>query len=182
MRHPVTALALSLAVLAAAASPASAQTPASSAQPGGKLQQMHQRDKGSSSETQAVAHAADGFYKALNQMFTGDLTLMTQVWSHADDVTYMGPGGGFQTGWVAVLADFEKQARMKLGGKVSPAEVHITAGSNIAVVSNYERGENSNAGGKPQTVSLRATSLFRKENGVWKMIGHHTDTLPYLKN
>jgi ketosteroid isomerase-like protein len=30
-------------------------------------------------------------------------------------------------------------------------------------------------------VSIRATNLFRKENGAWKMIGHHTDLLPFLE-
>ena len=34
--------------------------------------------------------------------------------------------------------------------------------------------------GKPQAVSIRATNLFRKEDGTWKMIGHHTDLLPFL--
>jgi ketosteroid isomerase-like protein len=133
-----------------------------------------------SKDAKAVARAADGFYKALNVMFTGDLAPMTKVWSHADDVTYMGPGGGFQTGWAAVQAEFQKQADMKLGGHVGPTDMTITAGATIGIVSDYERGENTNAAGKTETVSLRATSLFRKEHGVWKMIGHHTDTLPYL--
>jgi len=133
-----------------------------------------------SRDAKAVARAADGFYKALNVMFTGDLAPMIQVWSHADDVTYMGPGGGFQTGWSAVRAEFQKQADMKLGGKVGPTDMQITAGATIGIVSDYERGENIKDG-KTETVSLRATSLFRKEHGVWKMIGHHTDTLPYLK-
>jgi ketosteroid isomerase-like protein len=35
--------------------------------------------------------------------------------------------------------------------------------------------------GKPQQVSIRATNTFRKENGQWKMIGHHTDLLPFLQ-
>jgi hypothetical protein len=29
-------------------------------------------------------------------------------------------------------------------------------------------------------VKLRATNSYRMENGVWKMVGHHTDPLPYL--
>ena len=33
------------------------------------------------------------FYTALNAMFTGDMKLMNDVWSHAADVTYMGPAG-----------------------------------------------------------------------------------------
>jgi ketosteroid isomerase-like protein len=34
----------------------------------------------------------------------------------------------------------------------------------------------------PEKVSIRATNIYRKENGQWKMIGHHTDLLPYLAN
>jgi len=34
--------------------------------------------------------------------------------------------------------------------------------------------------GKAEKVMLRATNVFRKENEQWKMIGHHTDTLPFL--
>ncbi len=132
-------------------------------------------------ETAAVRAAAGQFYSALDALFTGEVGPMIQVWSHADDVTYMGPGGGFQVGWAAVLANLQAQANLKLGGKVGSAEMQVTAGSEIAVINNYERGENTNAGGTAQVVALRATSIFRKENGAWKMIGHHTDTLPYLK-
>jgi ketosteroid isomerase-like protein len=58
--------------------------------------------------------------------------------------------------------------------------MRVTVGTEIAVVSCYEKGENTNAKGETQKVSIRATNIFRKENGEWKMIGHHTDLLPYL--
>ena len=132
-------------------------------------------------DEQPVRNAVAQFYAALNEMFTGELGQMKKVWSHADDVTYMGPGGGFQVGWNDVLKNWEAQAAMKLGGKVEPADMRITVGTDLAVVSNYEKGENINAKGEPQKVSIRATNLFRKENGAWKMIGHHTDLLPYLE-
>jgi ketosteroid isomerase-like protein len=54
-------------------------------------------------------------------------------------------------------------------------------GRDIAVTHNFERGENVDGEGRRQTVSIRATNLFRKEKGEWKMIGHHTDLLPHLK-
>ncbi len=132
-------------------------------------------------EEQSLRNAVSQFYSALNVLFTGDSGPMQTVWSHAQDVVYMGPGGGLLVGWEQVLADWEAQANMKLGGKVEPEEMHIVAGPALAVVYNYERGENSNAHGKPQQVSIRATNLFRKEHGKWKMIGHHTDLLPYLQ-
>ena len=68
---------------------------------------------------------------------------------------------------------------MKLGGEVKPGEMRMTAGRDLAVVSNCETGENAGPGGKSRKVDIRATNLFRKEDGKWKMIGHHTDMLPY---
>ena len=129
---------------------------------------------------QAALAATAQFYAALNQMFTGDLAPMKEVWPHADDVTYMGPTGGFDKGWSQVLKNWEAQAAMKLGGKVEAVDMRVTAGGDIAVVSDYEHGENTNAKGEVQKVSIRATNIFRKEDGKWKMIGHHTDLLPYL--
>ena len=131
-------------------------------------------------DEQGVRQAVAQFYTALNTMFTGELGPMKEVWAHANDVTYMGPGGGFQVGWDQVLAEWEAQAAKKLGGKVEPADIRITAGQDLAIVSDIEKGENTNAAGKVEKVSIRATNLFRKERGKWKMIGHHTDLLPYL--
>jgi ketosteroid isomerase-like protein len=127
-----------------------------------------------------IAAAAADFYAALNALFQGELAPMAEVWSHADDVTYMGPDGGFQVGWKEVLAEWEKQAAMELGGRVEPEGTRIIRDRDLAVTHNFERGENVNTGGMPGSVSIRATNLFRKENGTWKMIGHHADRLPYL--
>ena len=41
-------------------------------------------------------------------------------------------------------------------------------------------GNESGCRGNIVPVSIRATNIFRKENGAWKMIGHHTDLLPFL--
>ena len=132
------------------------------------------------SDEQQVRKAAMQFYSALNAMFTGDLEPMKDIWSHADDVTYMGPTGGFQVGWSQVLAIWETQATMKMGGNVDSADMRIVVGQNLAVTSNYEKGKNTNVDGKSQSVSIRATNVFRKENGKWKMIAHHTDLLLLL--
>lgn len=133
------------------------------------------------SDEKAVGDAAGRFYSALNAMFTGDATPMKEVWSHQSDVTYMGPSGGFQVGWERVAPVWDAQAARKLGGAVHPTQMHTVVGGDLAIVSNYEEGENTNAGGKPEKVSIRATNVFRKEQGTWKMIGHHTDLLPFLK-
>ena len=131
-------------------------------------------------EQKAVTAAAEQFYRALNVMFTGALAPMLEVWSHAGDVTYMGPGGDFRVGWDQVLASWKEQAAMKLGGTVRSDNMRVTVGHDLAVTHNIETGENVKDG-KALKVSIRATNVFRKEGGTWKMIGHHTDLLPYLK-
>ncbi len=52
---------------------------------------------------------------------------MKEIWSHADDVIYMGPGGGTRIDWIAVLADWERQAALKLGGEVQHGPVAVPA-------------------------------------------------------
>lgn len=135
---------------------------------------------GTESDEKAVAEAASQFYAALNTMFAGDVGPMKDVWSHAADVTYMGPTGGFDVGWDQVAKSWDAQAAMKLGGRVDASDLRVTVGRDVAVTSGYEKGVNTNAKGVAETVSIRATNVFRKEDGRWKMIGHHTDLLPYL--
>jgi ketosteroid isomerase-like protein len=138
-------------------------------------------DRPTDTEARAIHRANEIFYAALNAMFDGDLQPMTKIWSHAADVTYLGPDGSFRVGWEATLKDWQKQAAMKLGGKVEPQEIHITVGRDLAIAHNYEVGDNV-IDGKPTKVRIRATNLYRKEGGEWKMIGHHTDLLPFLDN
>ncbi|MCA9101264.1 MAG: DUF4440 domain-containing protein [Planctomycetales bacterium] len=132
-------------------------------------------------DTRAVADAAGKFYAALNELFEGNVQPMEQVWSHAADVAYMGPGGGMQVGWDEVLANWRMQAARKLGGEVHPEKMRVNVGQDLAVARNFEVGENV-VDGEPRRVRIRATSLFRRENDQWKMIGHHTDLLPFLEN
>lgn len=131
-------------------------------------------------KNQTVQQAQDSFYEALNEMFTGNVEPILQVWSHAEDVVYMGPGGGKQVGWKAIEQIWQEHAAMKLGGKIEPRDVSFMEGQEISVVQNIEYGENTNAKGKVEAVSIRATNVFRKEAGEWKMVSHHTDLLPYL--
>lgn len=134
----------------------------------------------SATDDDAVRKAVAGFYSALNAMFGGDVEPMAAVWSHADDVSYMGPEGGIIGGWEDVLAQWSEQAAMKLGGEVEPGELHVVIGESLAIVENEENGKNINTGQGTADVNIRATNIFRKEDGEWKMIGHHTDLLPFL--
>lgn len=128
----------------------------------------------------AVQQANDQFYAALNALFKGDTQAMDAAWSHADDVTCLGPDGKFLVGWDQVRQSWDLHAKTMLGGSIRPEDVHATTGEDLATVQCFEVGDNI-VDGKPVQVKLRATNIFRKENGQWKMIGHQTDKLPFLE-
>jgi ketosteroid isomerase-like protein len=132
-------------------------------------------------DAEAVAKANDQFYAALDAIFEGNLAPMDAVWSHADDVTYLPPDGTLVVGWEQVRASWQKQAAKKFGGHVGPQDVHITVGSDLASVCNFEKGVNPNVDGKKQSISIRSSKVFRKENGAWKLISDHADPLPFLQ-
>ncbi len=131
-------------------------------------------------DTATVDRAVVAFHDALNLLFQGDAEPMKNLWSHADDITYMGPMGGFNLGWSAISSIWDKQADLKLGGNVIAENIHVAMSPSLAVCHYMEKGSNL-VDGEKQEVSLRTTTTFRKENGIWKVIGHHTDTLPYLE-
>ena len=68
----------------------------------------------------AVRQAADQFYDALNAMFTGNIAPMKSVWSHADDVAYMGPGGSIKIGWDKVLRTGRARPRASSAARWCP--------------------------------------------------------------
>lgn len=140
--------------------------------------------KAGDGDEKAVLTANVEFYKALNQMFAGELTLMKELCSHASDVIYMGPGGDFLVGWPKVQVEWERQAAMKMGGKLEAMEPHVILSTNgdMATVCNIEKGKNKDNKGEMREISIRATNTFRKEGGKWKMVGHHVDLLSNFKD
>ena len=122
-----------------------------------------------------VRQAADAFYAALNSMFTGDMGPMNAIWSHAPDVTNMGPFGDRQVGWKEVGAQFKREAKMKLGGWVVPQDVLVRVSGDLGYTVCIEHGEHMSAAGKPITVEHRATNIFRREAGKWQLVHHQTD-------
>ena len=127
-----------------------------------------------------INEAVDQFYKALNAIIAGDIEPMKEIWSHADDVTYLDPSGAFLVSWNDVLASWQKQADLNIGGDVHPENLHLIEVDNPAVTHNYEIGT-SRLRGDNEPVNIRVTNVFRKEDGRWKIISHHTDLMNILE-
>lgn len=131
-------------------------------------------------EAKAVSMAIDNFYSALNILFKGNAQPMKEAWSHADEVTYMGPDGLYLMGWDNIEQMWNSVAVLKLGGRVSPQKMHTVIGVDMALINCIEVGENE-VNGKAENVSIRSSTILSKRNGTWKVIAHQTDLLGYMK-
>lgn len=124
-------------------------------------------------ESLRVANAQ--LYEALNRMFKGEIEPINNVWSHSEEITYMGPFGGLHSGWAQVREEFANVAALKIGGKISSESLEVRVMGDVGYTVCVEVGENLDSEGNPVPVSHRATNIFMKENGIWKLVHHHTD-------
>lgn len=130
------------------------------------------------SDTAAVAAAVDQWFVALNAMVAGDPEPFATLFSHADDVLYMSGEGTFRVGWDATWADWREQAAKSLGGHVSGSDIHIIVNGDLATVGLVAHATINAPDGNTQEIRVRQTHVFRKEDGAWKMIVHHADSIP----
>ena len=126
----------------------------------------------------AVQAANKGWYIALNAMLNGDPAPFADVYSHAEDVSYMSAEGGLRVGWDATWSDWQAQAELARGGHVEEIDNHTIVNGDMAVVQTVEKGVVNNREGVGVEQVARETSVFRREDGNWKMVAHHADLLP----
>ena len=133
-----------------------------------------------------IRQASEQFYAALNRTINGDPGPMMEVWSHGSDVATMHPLGGRETGWEEVRASWEQVAQGMSDGQVSlDGLVVVPLSDDVAYTLGTENGQ-ARLGDETMAVLLgvhidwRVTNIYRREEGEWKMVHHHTDVSPAL--
>ena len=115
--------------------------------------------------------------EAETALHDGDPRLRIDLWSHDDRVTLFGAAMG-GTGWAEIEPIFER-----LGASFSDCESYeneiIAAGASgdLAYTVAIEHTTASINGGAPTPYKLRATTVFRRDGGDWKVVHRHGDTL-----
>ncbi len=132
-----------------------------------------------SADEQAVRASVEQWIVVLNAMLNGDPKPFAEIYSHADDVMYMGAEGSYRIGWQAIYADWSAQAAASSGGEVKAIDVHVVVSGDMAMASHVTTGPVQQPDGKMNDNYVRETSVFRREDGKWLMIGHHADGIPY---
>ena len=113
--------------------------------------------------------ASDRFYAALSRMLNGDAGPLSEVWSHASDVTTMHPIGGRQVGWEQVRPVWEQVAHICSGGQVRLDDQLVRTGGDLAYeVGTFELKMNDAQGNPTTTPGKYVVAWKRQPKGEWK--------------
>jgi ketosteroid isomerase-like protein len=126
-----------------------------------------------------VREASERFYSALNKMANGDASSLANIWSSSPDATTMHPIGGREVGWAAVRDSFQGVADLAKNGEVELTDPLIRVLGDMAYEVGVERGHLDLAG-HPVDIEHRVTNVYRREDGEWRIVHHHTDLSPAM--
>jgi ketosteroid isomerase-like protein len=119
------------------------------------------------------------WHLAQDEFVKGNPELVKQMWSHAEDVSVANPYGPPVRGWDEVTEVVEHAASLRRDGKATGYEVvakYVTG--ELAYVVQIERAESKVGDGEEITpYVLRATNIFRPEDGEWKLVHRHADPI-----
>jgi len=120
--------------------------------------------------------------KAQSRFINGDATLWKQRASHREDVTILGGFGGLgEKGWDAVGTRYDwASSQYKGRGATMKVEyLSIVVSGDLAFTVGIERQEGARVGDQQNSArrALRATQIFRRESGTWKLLHRHADPL-----
>jgi ketosteroid isomerase-like protein len=104
------------------------------------------------------------------------------ICSHADDVTILGGFGGFEKGWNAQVEKRYDWASARFKGGESQRHdvenISLVVTPELAYSVDIERTRFRAANAQEaRSMALRVTSIFRLEDGDWKLVHRHADPL-----
>ena len=112
----------------------------------------------------------------------GDPGPRVDLWSHEKPVTFFG-ANFTKSGWDELAPTFQSLASKfsHLGGY----EVEIIGAGvsgDLGYIVAKEHETTTVGGAAPEAYTLRATTIFRRENGRWRQVHRHADPVPDSSN
>ena len=129
--------------------------------------------------TKELTSAIERSHAALAAILKGDPSGYRALFSEADDVTLGNPFGPYARGRKIVETSLAGAASHYRDGEVTGTELIATyTSSELACVVEVERGRAKVGGGEELVpVAVRVTSVFRLEQGSWKLVHRHADPI-----
>ncbi|MFM9100882.1 MAG: YybH family protein [Cyanobium sp.] len=125
--------------------------------------------------TASLQDAADAFYAAGNRLLAGAAEAFAAIWSEADDISHLGPLGATRSGRAAVMEEFARESAMGFAGTLVADERRFVETAELGYLVCLERTRGMTQAGEAISTDIRATTIWRREQGQWRVVHHHTD-------
>jgi len=121
----------------------------------------------------------DEYHRAGLEITNGNPDVYKSLYSRRDDVTLANPFGPPARGWKDVSATLDRAAEKYRDGEVAGFEnVSTIVGTDLAYTVEIESYRARVGGAEEMSpVSVRVTTVFRREDGAWKVIHRHADPI-----
>ena len=119
------------------------------------------------------------YHRALDAFVRGDPELQKKLFSRRDDVSLANPLGPPVRGWSAVEQTMEQAvSQLREGEPINFERISGYAGADLAYIVEIERAR-AKVGGSDEVspIPLRVTTIFRLEDGQWKVLHRHADPI-----
>jgi ketosteroid isomerase-like protein len=114
--------------------------------------------------------------EGLSHQVRGSSGPFLAVWSHADDVAILGAVGSYAQGWDNVRSHLLGTCRSLDWTELSVERLLTTACGDLAVTVVLEHMTRE-ADGESDSRTLRTTQAYRRENGAWRLILRHANSV-----
>jgi len=119
------------------------------------------------------------YHEAVDQFSCGNSQPIKMLYSHRDDVFLANPFGLTVIGWTQVSNALDFASSKFRDGVVNNFEIIVKyVTSELMTIFGIEKWK-AKVGGRNEISSfdLRVTTTFRKEDGEWKVIHRHADSI-----
>ncbi len=126
-----------------------------------------------------LTQVIEQYHQTLDAFVTGDPEPTKRLWSRRDDVTLANPLGPPARGWDQVEATLERAAaQLRDGEPCTYEQISEYATADLAYNLEIERTRAKVGGGDElRPVALRVTTIFRREEGAWRIVHRHADPI-----
>jgi ketosteroid isomerase-like protein len=121
----------------------------------------------------------DRYRRSVEAFILGDPEPQKKLWSRADDATLANPMGPPARGWSGISEMLDRASSLLRDGKMlSVDRVSSYSTPDVAWTLEIEHSQVKVAGAEERSpVSLRATTIFRREDSDWRIAHRHADPI-----
>jgi ketosteroid isomerase-like protein len=126
-----------------------------------------------------VRDAIARLHAAMAQVAMGDVSAIKALYSHTDEATSFYGWGGYEKGWDGVSRRWDWASQQFKGGTVAYENITTVVTPDMFFVTDIETYANQRMAGVDGVTGWtnRVTHIFRREDGVWRLLHRHGNRL-----